>query len=162
MRDLRLRDLRSRIALLQQEPMLLFATVAENIGFGRPGATRGEIEAAARAANADAFIQKLPGKYDTAVGEGAVRLSAGERQRIHLARAFLKDAPILLLDEPTSALDAESEALIAGSLKELMRGRIVLLVAHRPATIAGLQRAFLLTDGRLSECGLAEAARRTG
>lgn len=91
-----------------------------------------------------------------------MRLSAGERQRIHLARAFLKDAPILLLDEPTSALDAESEALIAGSLKELMRGRIVLLVAHRQATIAGLQRAFLLTDGRLSECGLAEAARRTG
>lgn len=151
LRDLSLRDLRSQIALVLQEPVILSATVAENIGYGRPGATRYEIELAARAANADSFIQKLPEKYDTPVGEGAARLSTGERQRIHLARAFLKDAPILLLDEPTSALDAESEALIAQSLLELLRGRTTLLVAHRPGTIAVVQRVFILEGGRLRE-----------
>jgi ATP-binding cassette subfamily B protein/subfamily B ATP-binding cassette protein MsbA len=160
LRDLRLKDLRSQIALVLQEPIILSATVAENIGFGKPGATRQEIEAAARAANADIFIQKLGGKYDTAVGEGAARLSTGERQRIHLARAFLKDAPILLLDEPASALDAESEALIGQSLRELMRGRTTLLVAHRPGTIAAMQRVLLLNEGRLTECSMAEALRR--
>ena len=160
LRDWRVRDLRSQVTLLQQEPIILSATVAENIGFGKPGATREEIEAAARAANADVFIQKLAARYDTPVGEGATRLSAGERQRIHLARAFLKDAPILLLDEPTSALDAESEASIARSLRELFRNRTVLLVAHRPATLAGLQRVFLLDDGRLAEGRLDEALRR--
>jgi ATP-binding cassette, subfamily B, bacterial len=151
LRDLRLQDLRSQIALVLQEPIILSATIAENIGYGKPWATRGEIEAAARAANADAFIRKLPGQYDAPAGEGAARLSAGERQRIHLARAFLKDAPILLLDEPTSALDAESEALIAQSLRELLRGRTTLLVAHRPGTIAAVQRILVLNDGRLTE-----------
>jgi ABC-type multidrug transport system fused ATPase/permease subunit len=96
------------------------------------------------------------------VGEGAARLSTGERQRIHLARAFLKDAPILLLDEPTSALDAESEALIGQSLRELLRGRTTLLVAHRPATIAAMQRVFALNEGRLAECSMAEALRKAG
>jgi len=151
LRDLRLRDLRLQIALVQQEPVILSATVAENIACGKPGSTREEIETAARAANAEAFIQKLPEKYDTVLGEGAARLSAGERQRIHLARAFLKDAPILLLDEPTSALDAESEDLIAQSLRELIRGRTTLLVAHRPATIATMSRVLLLNEGRLTE-----------
>jgi len=151
LRDLRLRDLRLQIALVQQEPVILSATVAQNIACGKPGSTREEIETAARAANAEAFIQKLPEKYDTVLGEGAARLSAGERQRIHLARAFLKDAPILLLDEPTSALDAESEDLIAQSLRELIRGRTTLLVAHRPATIATMSRVLLLNEGRLTE-----------
>jgi ABC-type multidrug transport system fused ATPase/permease subunit len=162
LRDLRLKDLRSNIALVLQEPVILAATVAENIGCGKPGATLDQIEAAARSAHADVFIQKLPNKYETLVGEGAARLSTGERQRIHLARAFLKNAPILLLDEPTSALDAESEALIGQSLRELVRGRTTLLVAHRPATIAAMQRVFVLTDGRLTECGMAEALRKAG
>jgi len=162
LRDLRLPDLRSQIALVLQEPVILSATIAENIGYGKPGATRQEIETAARAANADVFIQKLAGKYDTPVGEGAARLSTGERQRIHLARAFLKDAPILLLDEPTSALDAESEALIGQSLRELLRGRTTLLVAHRPGTIAAMQRVLVLNEGRLTECSMAEALRKAG
>jgi ATP-binding cassette subfamily B protein/subfamily B ATP-binding cassette protein MsbA len=162
LRDLRLKDLRSKIALVLQEPVILSATIAENIGYGKPGASRDEIEAAARAANADIFIQKLAEKYDTPVGEGAARLSTGERQRIHLARAFLKDAPILLLDEPTSALDAESETLISQSLRELMRGRTTLLVAHRPATIAAMQRVLVLNEGRLTECTMSEALRKAG
>jgi ATP-binding cassette subfamily B protein/subfamily B ATP-binding cassette protein MsbA len=151
LREWRLKDLRSQIALVLQEPIILPATVAENIGYGNPAASREQIEAAARAAYADLFIQKLPQKFDTLIGEGATRLSVGERQRIHLARAFLKDAPVLLLDEPTSALDAESEALIAKSLRELIRGRTTLMVAHRLSTIAGLARVLVLKDGCLTE-----------
>jgi len=151
LRELRLKDLRSQVALVLQEAVILPATVAENIGYGKPGASRPQIEAAARAAHADLFIQKLPQHYDTLIGEGATRLSVGERQRIHLARAFLKDAPVLLLDEPTSALDAESEALIAQSLRELLRGRTTLMVAHRLSTLAALSRVLTLKDGCLSE-----------
>jgi ATP-binding cassette subfamily B protein/subfamily B ATP-binding cassette protein MsbA len=161
LRDYRLKDLRRQVALVSQEPVLFPGTVAENIRFGRPGASDKEIEAAARAANADGFIQKLAGRYETLVGEGAARLSVGERQRIHLARAFLKDASILLLDEPASALDAESEALIGQSLRELIKGRTTLLVAHRPATVAVMGRALSLRDGRLAECSLAEALQTT-
>lgn len=151
LRELLLNDLRLHIGLVSQEPVLLSATVAENIAFGRPLASREEIEAAARAANADVFIQRLAKKYDTPLGDGAACLSAGEKQRIHLARAFLKNAPILLLDEPTSALDEESEALIAQSLRALLKGRTALLVAHRPATAAVAQRVFVLQEGRLTE-----------
>jgi ATP-binding cassette subfamily B protein/subfamily B ATP-binding cassette protein MsbA len=160
LRELRLREVRARVTYLQQEPVLLAGTIAENIGFGRAGATQAGIEAAARLANADGFIGRLPAQYETVVGDGAARLSAGECQRIHLARAFLKDAPIILLDEPTSALDAESEALVARSLEELLRGRTALIATHRPATIAKLPRAFALSDGRLTECSVAEAVRR--
>jgi ATP-binding cassette subfamily B protein len=148
-----LKDLRRQIGLVLQEPIILPATVAENIGYGKPGASAEEIAAAARAANALGFIEKLPEKFQTRIGEGAARLSAGERQRINLARAFLKDAPIILLDEPTSALDGESEALIAESLQALLRGRTALMVAHRPATIAGFQRVVVLEEGRLTEFG---------
>jgi ABC-type multidrug transport system fused ATPase/permease subunit len=145
-----------------QEPIILPATVAENIGYGKAGASAEEIAAAARAANALEFIEKLPEKFQTRVGEGAARLSAGERQRINLARAFLKDAPIILLDEPTSALDAESEALIAESLRALLRGRSALMVAHRPATIAGCHRVLVVEAGRLSENGTPEELRGKG
>jgi ATP-binding cassette, subfamily B, bacterial len=151
LREFRLQDLRRQIALVLQEPIILPATVAENIAYGKPDATAEEIEAAARAANAAAFIEKLPQQFQTLIGDGAARLSAGERQRINLARAFLKDAPLLLLDEPTSALDAESERLIAASLRELLRGRTALIVAHRFATIAALPRALSLKNGRLTE-----------
>jgi ATP-binding cassette, subfamily B, bacterial len=162
LRRLRLKDLRASISLVLQEPIILPATVAENIAYGKPGATLEEIQAAARAANAGQFIDKLPEKYQTPIGEGAARLSAGERQRINLARAFLKDAPILLLDEPTSALDGESETLVAESLAALVRGRTTLVVAHRPGTIAGLDRVLVLEEGRLTQCGTAAESGATG
>jgi ABC-type multidrug transport system fused ATPase/permease subunit len=153
LRTLRVRDLRSQVATVLQEPILLPTTIAENIAYGRAGAKRAEIEAAARAANAHQFIEKLPKKYDTVVGDGAARLSVGERQRLNLARAFLKDAPILLLDEPTSALDAESEALVVESLKRLRAGRTTLIVAHRLSTIRDLDRIVVLENGTVSETG---------
>jgi ATP-binding cassette subfamily B protein len=157
-----LQDLRRQTGLVLQEPIILAATVAENIGYGKPGATPEEIAEAARAANALGFIEKLPDKFQTRLGEGAARLSAGERQRINLARAFLKDAPIILLDEPTSALDAESEALIAESLRALLRGRTALMVAHRPATLAGFQRVLVLEEGRLAGFGTPAELRAAG
>ncbi|MEW6305401.1 MAG: ABC transporter ATP-binding protein [Verrucomicrobiota bacterium] len=153
LRELRLQDLRANVALVPQQPVLLPATIAENIAFGKPDATRAEIEAAARAANADAFIAKLPQGYDTVVGEGAARLSVGEAQRLNLARAFLKNAPILLLDEPTSSLDAESEDAVLAGMTQLMKGRTTLIVAHRLRTIRSVDRILTLQDGRLAENG---------
>jgi ATP-binding cassette subfamily B protein/subfamily B ATP-binding cassette protein MsbA len=153
LRQWRLKDLRQQISVVLQEPILLPATLAENIAYGRPGATPGEIEAAARAANAHQFIEKLPHKYQTAVGDGAARLSVGERQRINIARAFLKNAPILLLDEPTSALDAESEAQVVASIFHLMQGRTTLMVAHRLTTIKRVDQVLVLEDGKLVEQG---------
>jgi ATP-binding cassette subfamily B protein/subfamily B ATP-binding cassette protein MsbA len=153
LRELRLKDLRTQIALVLQEPILLPASIAENIAYGKPRASRTEIEAAARAANADKFIEKMPDGYSTIVGEGATRLSVGERQRLNLARAFLKDAPILLLDEPTSALDADSEALVVASLLNLMKGRTTLMVAHRLSTIGRVDKVLVLQDGKLIQQG---------
>jgi len=153
LRELRLKDLRQQIAVVLQEPILLPASIAENIAYGNPSASRVEIEAAARSANADKFIAKLANGYDTVVGDGGARLSVGERQRLNLARAFLKDAPILLLDEPTSALDADSEALVVSSLFDLMKGRTTLMVAHRLTTISRVDKILVLQDGRLIEEG---------
>ncbi len=153
LRGLKLHDLRAQIAVVLQEPVLLPTTLAENIAYGRPSASRAEVENAARSANADVFIRRLPQGYDTQVGDGAARLSVGERQRLNLARAFLKDAPILLLDEPTSALDAESENLVVRSLHDLMKGRTVLMVAHRLSTIRRVDKILVLDGGRLAECG---------
>ena len=153
LRELRLKDLRQQMSWVPQEPILLMASIAENIAYGRPGASRDEIEAAARAAHADAFIMALPEKYDTLVGEGAARLSAGEKQRLNLARAFLKDAPILLLDEPTSALDAESEDLVVNSLARLMEDRTSLVVAHRLSTVRRVDRVIVLDAGKIAESG---------
>ncbi len=147
--------LREHVALVLQESLLLPTTIAENIGYGRAGATRDEIEAAASAANAHEFIRRLPQGYDTVVGDGAARLSVGEKQRLNLARAFLKDAPILLLDEPTSALDAESEGLVLASLRRLMKGRTTLMVAHRLATIREVDRIVVLNAGEVTEVGTA-------
>ncbi len=153
LRELRLQDLRALISVVLQEPILLPATILENIAYGKPDASRAEIEAAARAANADGFIRLLPRQYDTVVGDGAARLSVGEKQRLNLARAFLKDAPILLLDEPTSALDAESEELVAASLRDLMRGRTTLMVAHRLTTLRHVDKILVLEGGCLTESG---------
>ena len=144
-------SLRQQVSWVLQEPLLLPTTVAENIGFGREGATRAEIEAAAQAAQAHEFIQRLPQGYDTRVGDGAARLSVGEKQRIHLARAFLKDAPVLLLDEPTSALDGESELAVMAAVQRLTHGRTTLMVAHRPETLHIAHRIVRLEGGVLIE-----------
>ncbi|HUR44681.1 MAG TPA: ABC transporter ATP-binding protein [Candidatus Saccharimonadales bacterium] len=155
-RDLKLKDLRTHISLVLQEPILLPGTVAENIAFGRPGASLDEIKNAAHAANAHRFIDALPSKYDTILGEGGGMLSVGERQRLNLARAFLKDAPILLLDEPTSALDLESEEQVVSSLALLMANRTTLIVAHRYSTIQKVNKVLVLEHGQISEFGTPE------
>ncbi len=161
-KELRLKDLRAHIGLVLQSPLLLPVSVAENIAYGKPDASRQKIEAAARAAHAHDFIIRLPGGYDTRVGEGAQYLSVGESQRINLARAFLKDAPILLLDEPTSALDAESEALILESLVRLMHNRTTLMVAHHFITIRQVNKIAVLEDGRLTAFGTEGELRERG
>jgi len=156
LRDLRVEDLRAQVALVLQEPIILPTTVAENISYGKPGATMEQIEAAAHAARADELIEKLPDHYRTVIGDGGARLSVGEKQRINLARAFLKDAPILLMDEPTSALDVESEAQVVASLFALMRGRTTLMVAHRLTTIRRVDKILVVDNGRLTEIGAPE------
>ena len=152
-RELRLEDLRAQIGLVLQQPIILTTTVAENIAYGKPEATMEEIDAAAQAANASGFIEKLPQQYQTVIGDGGAHLSVGEKQRINLARAFLKDAPILLMDEPTSALDVESEAQVVASLFALMRGRTTLMVAHRLTTIRRVDKILVVENGRLTEMG---------
>src|SRR5499426_1962253 len=152
-RELRLEDLRAQIGLVLQKPIILPTTIAENIAYGKPDATMSEIEAAAHAANASGFIERLPDHYQTVVGDGGAHLSVGERQRINLARAFLKDAPILLMDEPTSALDVESEAQVVASLFALMRGRTTLMVAHRITTIRRVDTILVVENGTLTEMG---------
>ena len=149
LRDYRVADLRNQFAIVLQEPVLFSTSIAENISYARPGAPQGEIEAAARAANAHAFIEALPEGYQTTVGERGVRLSGGERQRISLARAFLKDAPILILDEPTSSVDLKTEAAIIGAMERLMLGRTAFLIAHRPATLECCDILLRIENGRL-------------
>lgn len=151
-RQLRLRSLRQQIAMVLQEPFLFPISVAENIAYGRPDASRKQIEDAARAAKAHDFIQALAQGYDTVIGERGVTLSGGERQRLSIARALLKDAPILILDEPTSALDAETEHSILEALR-LMQGRTTLLIAHRLSTIRQADRIVVLKGGRIVETG---------
>ncbi len=152
-RDATKKSLRANISVVLQDTLLLSGTVLENIAYGRPGATRAEIQAAAEAAQAHAFIEKLPLGYDTAVGERGVRLSGGQKQRIGLARAFLKNAPILLLDEPTSALDLETEAEIMDTLKELMQRYTTLIVTHRLTTIHHVDCIYVLENGQVVESG---------
>lgn len=158
LRELRLRDLRQQVALAMQESILLPGTIAENIAFGKPKATPEEIEAAARAAGAHAFIRNLPGNYRAVVGEGAARLSVGERQRLGLARALIKNAPILLLDEPTSALDAGSEQQVLAGLQEHVRGKTVVLITHRAEALQLAERVVLLADGEIAELGTPQEA----
>ena len=133
--------------------MLFDDTISANIGFGRDGASQGAIEAAARDAAADEFIQALPDGYDTYVGAMGNRLSGGQRQRIAIARAMLKDAPILLLDEATAALDAKSEQQVQSGLQKLQTGRTTLVVAHRLATVRNADLILVLEDGRITEQG---------
>lgn len=146
-------SLRAQIAIVQQEPILFHRTLAENIAYGRPGASMAEIERAARLANADAFIRSLPKGYSTLVGERGVKLSGGERQRVAIARAFLADARILILDEATSALDSESEVLIQQAMERLMVGRTSIVIAHRLSTVRALDRILVFDKGRIVEEG---------
>ena len=152
-RDVTQKSLREAIAYVPQESSLFHRSVLENIAYGKPDATEEEIKKAAKLANADEFIKKLPEGYQTMVGERGIKLSGGQRQRIAIARAILKDAPILVLDEATSALDSESEALIQEALNNLMKGRTSIVVAHRLSTIAGLDEIVVLDDGKIVEQG---------
>jgi ATP-binding cassette subfamily B protein len=146
-------SLRRQLAIVQQEPVLFHRSLAENIAYGRPDATMAEIVAAARLAHADVFIDRLPQRFATLVGERGVKLSGGERQRVALARAFLANAPILILDEATSSLDSESEALIQDAMRTLMRGRTTLVIAHRLSTVRELDRILVFDQGRVVEDG---------
>jgi ATP-binding cassette subfamily B protein len=147
------RSLRQNIGVVLQDACLFSDSIRDNIGFGRPGATHAEIEAAARAAHAHDFIVKLPEGYDTPIGERGCKLSGGEKQRIAIARALLKDAPILVLDEATSALDAESEQRVQEALEVLTRGRTTLVIAHRLSTITSADRIVVLREGAIAEVG---------
>lgn len=146
-------SLRTHIAYVPQETFLFHRTIAENIAYGKPKASLAEIQTAAKLANAHEFIMSLPDQYETLVGERGVKLSGGQRQRIAIARAILKNAPILVLDEATSALDSESEALIQSALVKLMEKRTSLVIAHRLSTVASLDRIVVLQDGRIVEQG---------
>jgi ATP-binding cassette subfamily B protein len=161
LRRYRLADLRRQFAVVLQEPVLFSTSVYENIAYARPGATTREIVAAAEAANAHTFISALPDGYGTRVGERGMQLSGGQRQRISIARAFLKDAPILILDEPTSSIDAATEALILSAMARLAEGRTTLVIAHRPSTLALCTSRIELADGRLVTKQSPRHARRT-
>jgi ATP-binding cassette subfamily B protein len=150
LREYRLADLRRQFAIVLQEPVLFSTSIAENIAYARPAASREDVEAAAKAANAHAFISKLPEGYDTPVGERGMRLSGGERQRISLARAFLKDAPILILDEPTSSVDVRTEAVIMEAMERLMASRTTIMIAHRLSTLQTCDVRLEIDDGRLA------------
>jgi ATP-binding cassette, subfamily B, bacterial len=153
LRALTLRSLRENVALVFQDAIVFGASIRENIAYGRPEASVADLEAAARAANAHEFIVALPQGYDTIVGERGVTLSGGQRQRLSIARAFVKDAPVLILDEPTSALDAENERGVLDALHRLLKGRTTLIIAHRLSTIRSADRIIVLQDGAIVEEG---------
>ncbi len=156
-RDIDLDNLRDQFAYVPQEAVLFAASVYDNIAYGRPGASEAEVFAAARAANAEEFIVRLPNGYQTVVGERGSTLSGGQRQRIAIARAILRNAPVLILDEPTSALDAASEDLVMGALQILRRGRTAVIIAHRLSTIRDVDRIIVLERGRVLEEGTYDA-----
>ena len=152
-RELSFADLRGSIGIVPQEPALFSGTVRENIAFGREGATDAEVEAAARAAHATEFIERLPNGFETPVGERGVKLSGGQRQRLAIARVFVKDPAVVLLDEATSSLDTESERLVEEAMQELLRGRSTLIIAHRLSTVRRADRVVVLERGRIAEVG---------
>jgi len=153
LRQIRVRSLRQQVAIVLQEPFIFPLTVAENIAYGRPEARRKEIIAAAVAANADDFIGRLPQGYETVIGERGATLSGGEKQRLSIARAFLKDAPILILDEPISALYARVESLLLDALDRLTKGRTTFIIAHRLSTIRNADRLLVIENGQIVEQG---------
>ncbi|MCP1367587.1 ATP-binding cassette domain-containing protein, partial [Halomonas sp. BBD48] len=151
--EYRLSPLRQQIALVSQQVTLFNATIADNIAYGVPGASRERIEAAARSAYASEFIERLPNGFDTVIGDNGVMLSGGQRQRLAIARAIFKDAPILVLDEATSALDTESERYIQKALEEVCRGRTTFVIAHRLSTIERADRILVMEQGHIVESG---------
>jgi subfamily B ATP-binding cassette protein MsbA len=152
-RDFKLHGLRTQLGFVLQETVLLRGTVAENIAFGRPDATEEQIVRAAELANADEFIRRMPNGYDSMIGDRGATLSGGQRQRIGIARALIRDNPILILDEPTAALDAESEQVVIEALKRLMQGRTVIAVAHRLSTLRDADKIVVIKDGVVAENG---------
>jgi subfamily B ATP-binding cassette protein MsbA len=162
LRDVATRDLRNQIAVVTQETILFDDTIRRNIGLGRPGATNDEIETAARHAYAYDFIMQKPEGFDAVVGEKGVTLSGGQRQRLAIARAVLKNAPILVLDEATSALDTESERAVQAALDELMKGRTTICIAHRLSTILHADMIVVLDQGRIIETGRHEELVKRG
>ncbi|HBG46456.1 MAG TPA: hypothetical protein DDW94_05635 [Deltaproteobacteria bacterium] len=162
LRDLKQRSLRARIGVVSQDALLFNDTVNNNIAYGKPWASLGEIVSAAKAARAHDFITRLPKGYETVIGERGCLLSAGERQRLSIARAIIKDPPILILDEATSALDAESELAVQLALEDVMRGRTTLVIAHRLSTVAGADRILVLKDGQIIEAGSHKELLKTG
>jgi ATP-binding cassette subfamily B protein/subfamily B ATP-binding cassette protein MsbA len=153
LREVSLKSVREQVALVLQDSFLFPLSVADNIAYARPGAARSEIEAAAQAANAHDFIASLPQGYETVIGERGATLSGGERQRLSIARAILKDAPILILDEPTSALDSETERDILQALQRLMKGRTTFVIAHRLSTVRRANLLVVLERGQIIETG---------
>jgi subfamily B ATP-binding cassette protein MsbA len=153
LRDVRMADLRNLIGLVSQEVVIFDQSIAENIGCAKPGATQAEIERAARSAGCHEFISNLPDGYATRVGERGLRLSGGQRQRVSIARAFIRDAPIIILDEATASLDARAEADIQSTVDRLEEHRTVICVAHRLSTLAGMDRIVVLSAGRIVEEG---------
>jgi ATP-binding cassette, subfamily B, bacterial len=149
LQEYKVADLRNQYAVVLQDTVLFSTSVAENIRFARPDASTEEIVAAAKAASAHDFIMNLPNGYNTEVGERGMKLSGGERQRISIARAFLKNAPILLLDEPTSALDVKTETSLLNTIQELMKGRTTFMIAHRPSTLRNCDSIIMLENGRI-------------
>jgi ABC-type multidrug transport system fused ATPase/permease subunit len=156
LRDLTFKSLRQQISIVLQDVFLFHGTVRDNILFSRPGASEEEMIQAARIANAHEFITQLTDSYDTLIGERGVRLSGGQRQRIAIARAVLKDAPILILDEATSSVDVETEFLIQQALDRLMSGRTAIVIAHRLSTIRNADLIVVLEDSRIVEMGTHE------
>ncbi len=146
-------DLRARLSIVPQDVTIFASSIHDNIAFGRPDASRADVIAAAKAAHAHEFIERLDNGYDTMSGERGVTLSGGQRQRIAIARAILKNAPVLLLDEATSALDAESEKLVQNALDGLMKDRTTIVIAHRLATVLKADRILVMDDGRVVEEG---------
>jgi ATP-binding cassette subfamily B protein/subfamily B ATP-binding cassette protein MsbA len=162
LRDLTLKSLRDQISVVLQEPLLFSGTIEDNIRYGRLEATKEEVVEAARAANADDFISGLPSGYGTITGERGAQLSGGERQRICVARAFLKDAPILILDEPTSSIDSKTERVILDALDDLMEGRTSFMIAHRLSTVRHADQILVVNEGRIVERGTHEELLREG
>jgi ATP-binding cassette, subfamily B, bacterial MsbA len=152
-RDVTVRSLRSQIGMVTQEAVLFNDTVRNNIAYGRPNIPQEQVEAAAKAALAHDFIMRMPAGYDTVIGERGMRLSGGEQQRISIARAILKNSPILILDEATSALDAESEALVQTALQNLMQNRTAFVIAHRLSTVRSADRIIVMESGAITDIG---------
>jgi len=157
LREFQLESLRRNIAMVLQPPLVFAATVRENIAYGRPGATLAEIESAAESAQLGPFLSRLPAGLETRIGEGGATVSEGERQRLTIARALLRDAPILILDEPTASVDAETEALLVAGLKKLMKGRTIFIIAHRLSTVRDADQIVVVREGRVVEQGSYEA-----